>query len=328
MHQQDLLPPGTHHQLLRLFLHHQPQRRLCLDRKTHDPILKATVAAARNSSRVLQERLTKNETENCERTKLELTRLSSARFALSLNRPLSPINVALQRERVWEQNEYKRLKKLSHQVALENATRDAEEKDRYEMKTRLEIWDDDESDELFYTDRYDLMVLSYICSSHSRIKWRANRTRQLFSENRADTDSRAIDAAEEERVRRESELFLERQMETIRATQEEQKKAGLLVDDTAPLKISVQVATSKPEKKVEDAPKVVFGQEEDDETVIKKRRVPLIELDFAMDKEKAAEKLESIRTQVTKDKDTLWKAKVRWEAISDVSSELVVLKRI
>lgn len=157
-----------------------------------------------------------------------------------------------------------------------------------------------------------------------RIKWRANRTRQLFSENRADSDSRAIDAAEEERVRRESELFLERQMEAMRATQEEQKKAGLLVDDTAPLKISVQVATFKPaEKKVEDAPKVVFGHEEDEDTIIKKRRVPLIELDFAMDKEKAAEKLETIRTQVTRDKDTLWKAKVRWEAISDVSSKLV-----
>lgn len=170
-----------------------------------------------------------------------------------------------------------------------------------------------------------LVLFSCTCSSHCRIKWRANRARQLFSENRADADSRAIDAAEEERVRRESELFLERQMEAIRATQEEQKKAGLLIDDTAPLKISVQVATSKPaEKKVEDAPKVVFGQEEDEDTVVKKRRGPLIELDFAMDKERAAEKLESIRTQVTKDKDTLWKAKVRWEAISDVSSEFVM----
>jgi RNA-binding protein 25 len=160
-------------------------------------------------------------------------------------------------------------------------------------------------------------------SPHSRIKWRANRARQLFSENRADTDSRAIDAAEEERVRRESELFLERQMEAMRATQEEQKKAGLLVDDIAPLKISVQVATSKPtEKKVE----VMFGQEEDEDAVVKKRRGPLVELDFAMDKGRAAEKLESIRTQVTKDKDTLWKAKVRWEAISDVSSELYILK--
>jgi hypothetical protein len=79
-------------------------------------------------------------------------------------------------------------------------------------------------------------------------------------------------------------------------------------------------------RKVEDAPKVVFGQEEDEDTVIKKRRGPLIELDFAMDKEKAAEKLETIRTQVTKDKDTLWKAKVRWEAISDVSSKLVMWK--
>jgi len=35
-------------------------------------------------------------------------------------------------------------------------------------------------------------------------------------------------------------------MEAMRATQEEQKKAGLLIDDTAPLKISVQVAMSKP----------------------------------------------------------------------------------
>ena len=116
-------------------------------------------------------------------------------------------------------------------------------------------------------------------------------------------------------------------MEAIRATQEEQKKAGLLVDDTAPLKISVQVAMSKPnEKKVEDTPKVVFGQEEDEDTLVKKRRGPLIELDFAMDKEKAAEKLENIRTQVTREKDTLWRAKVRWEAISDVSCELVMAK--
>jgi len=172
-----------------------------------------------------------------------------------------------------------------------------------------------------------LVLFMRTCSSHFRIKWRANRARQLFSENRADTDSRAIDAAEDERVRRESELFIEREMEAIRATQEEQKKAGLLVDDTAPLKISVQVAMSKPnEKKVEDTPKVVFGQEEDEDTLVKKRRGPLIELDFAMDKEKAAEKLENIRTQVTREKDTLWRAKVRWEAISDVSSELVMAK--
>jgi RNA-binding protein 25 len=29
----------------------------------------------------------------------------------------------------------------------------AEEKDRIEIRSRLEIWDDDESDETFYVDR-------------------------------------------------------------------------------------------------------------------------------------------------------------------------------
>lgn len=31
--------------------------------------------------------------------------------------------------------------------------KEAEERDQVEMRGRLDIWDDDESDELFYTDR-------------------------------------------------------------------------------------------------------------------------------------------------------------------------------
>lgn len=31
--------------------------------------------------------------------------------------------------------------------------KEAEDRDRVEMRARLDIWDDDESDELFYTDR-------------------------------------------------------------------------------------------------------------------------------------------------------------------------------
>lgn len=34
--------------------------------------------------------------------------------------------------------------------------KEAEARDKIEMHTRLDIWDDDESDELFYTDRSDL----------------------------------------------------------------------------------------------------------------------------------------------------------------------------
>ena len=36
----------------------------------------------------------------------------------------------------------------------EAAIEEAQLRDREEMRKRLEVWDDDESDELFYVDRY------------------------------------------------------------------------------------------------------------------------------------------------------------------------------
>jgi hypothetical protein len=41
-------------------------------------------------------------------------------------------------------------------AAVESAVQENEDRDRQDMKTRLEVWDDDESDELFYVDRYVL----------------------------------------------------------------------------------------------------------------------------------------------------------------------------
>jgi len=157
-----------------------------------------------------------------------------------------------------------------------------------------------------------------------RIEWRKKRQRVLARELTDDAHARALAHAEEERALRESRLFMERQMEEMRATQEEQKRAGLLVDDAAPIKLSVlgtkpTAASGGPHGAVAAEPRVVFGQEDEEEVVVKKKRVPLVELDFVVDGEKAKEKLETLRKQVTKDKDVLWKAKIRWEAISDVS---------
>jgi hypothetical protein len=45
-------------------------------------------------------------------------------------------------------------------AAVESAVQENEERDRQDMKNRLEIWDDDESDELFYVDRF---VFVYLC---------------------------------------------------------------------------------------------------------------------------------------------------------------------
>ena len=36
----------------------------------------------------------------------------------------------------------------------DRSQKEQEEKDRVEIQERLDIWDDDESDEMFYVDRY------------------------------------------------------------------------------------------------------------------------------------------------------------------------------
>lgn len=60
---------------------------------------------------------------------------------------------ASQRERRWETRERRRITDIERQVGRERSMRDAEERDRQEIRERLHVWDDDESDELFYTDR-------------------------------------------------------------------------------------------------------------------------------------------------------------------------------
>jgi RNA-binding protein 25 len=236
---------------------------------------------------------------------------------------------------MWENAEYKRVKRLSHMAAVENAVQENEERDRQDMKERLEIWDDDESDELFYVDRYGNTYLHrsnvtiLIVLPFDSVEWRRKRQRVLQRELTDDTHARNVARAEEERAQRESQMFLERQMEEMRATQEEQKRAGLLVDDAAPIKLNVlaskpiaNTATLSTQGPAPE-PRVVFGPEDEEDIIIKKKRVPLVELDFIVDGEKAKEKLENLRTQVTRDKDALWKAKIRWEAISDVCFESI-----
>ena len=99
--------------------------------------------------------------------------------------------------------------------------KEAEDRDRIEMRSRLDVWDDDESDELFYTDRP---------------RWRAQRARRLAAEQAADEESRLYEEREAENLRRESEAFLARQMDEMQALQEEQRKAGMLLDDGAPVR--------------------------------------------------------------------------------------------
>ncbi|KAI9066019.1 hypothetical protein FKP32DRAFT_1566663 [Trametes sanguinea] len=207
------------------------------------------------------------------------------------------------RERRYEPRERQRILALERAIARERAMKEAEEKDKVEMRARLDVWDDDESDELFYTDRP---------------RWRSLRARRLAAEQAADEESRLYEEREAENLRRESEAFLARQMDEMQQLQEEQRKAGMLLDDGAPVKLGVSLAAAV--KKTESAPKekaAVFGPEDEEEEAVKKRKVPLPKLDLVDSSEKAKERLEKIRTEVPRDKETLFKGKIRWDGVTD-----------
>ncbi|KAA1472209.1 hypothetical protein DENSPDRAFT_872040 [Dentipellis sp. KUC8613] len=212
------------------------------------------------------------------------------------------------RERRYEPRERARIQALERSIARDRATKEAEERDKIEMRQRLDVWDDDESDEPFYTER---------------ARWRAARARRLAAEEAADAESRAFEEREAENLRRESEAFLARQMDEMQALAEEQRKAGMLLDDGAPVKLNVSLAAAAeaaPAKtKAKDKAPTLFGNEEEDDEVSRKKKVPLVKLDFSAtnDEEKAKERLERIKASVPEDKETLFKSKVRWDGVTD-----------
>ena len=190
------------------------------------------------------------------------------------------------------------------------------------MKSRLDVWDDDESDELFYTDRYVLDYSTVLTSvltlkRDNSAKWRIQRQKKLSTEEAADEESRLYEEKEAENLRRESEAFLARQMDELQALAEEQRKAGMLLDDGAPVRLNVSMnATTKPEASETKA--IVFAHDEEEEG-FKKRKVPLVKLDFsAAEGEKAKERLEKIKESVPHDKEVLFKAKIRWDGVTEV----------
>lgn len=160
-----------------------------------------------------------------------------------------------------------------------------------------------------------LTLLSY------RARWRVVRARRLAAEEAADNESRVFEERETENLRQESEAFLARQMDEMQALQDEQRKAGMLLDDGAPVRLNVSIAAPQITKAEAGAKEktTVFGAEEEEEESLRKRKAPLVKLDLAEGGEKAKERLETIKTSVPSDKETLFKAKVRWDGMTDVS---------
>lgn len=236
--------------------------------------------------------------------------------------------VLLKRERRYEPRERQRIAAIERTLARERVVKDSEERDRTIMKASLDAWDDDESDELFYTDR---------------ARWRARRAQVVAGENTQDEASRNLELREAEHLRLESERFLARQMDDMRSLAEEQRKAGLLLvgEDAGPLRLNMSMGIGEPisasgptpstagpseaevalAKKRVAAP--VFGDidDEEDEGYGRKRRKGLVKLDFGINDgaEANKERLNKLKEGISKDRDVLFKFKVRWEALSDVS---------
>ena len=266
---------------------------------------------------VSQQKRTKSLSRN-ERTRGDvMKRIRSETFVMQrVHTEICLIDLCfMQRERRYEPRERNRIQALERAIARDRATREAEERDRAEMRARLDIWDDDESDELFYTDR---------------VRWRSQRARRLVAEEAADNEMRAFEAREADNLRRESEAFLARQMDELQALAEEQRKAGMLLDDGAPVRLNVSLAQAAPKadaaptKEKAPAP-AVFGAEEEEEEATRKRKVPLQLLDFSAsnDSEKAKERLVHIKESVPSEREMLFKAKVRWDAVTEVRKIVV-----
>ncbi|KAJ7511603.1 hypothetical protein B0H11DRAFT_2151996 [Mycena galericulata] len=208
------------------------------------------------------------------------------------------------RERRYEPRERARILALERAIARQRATAEAEARDRVDVRARLEAWDDDESDELFYVDR---------------ARWRSVRARHLAAERSADAASAAFEEEEAANLARESEDFLARQMGEMQALAEEQRRAGLLLDDGAPVRLSVSLGGLVAKEKEKDGGGAaggvregVFGVEEDEEDAARKRKVPLVKLDFSAAEagpEATRERLEGMKERVPADREALFKAK-------------------
>ena len=111
-------------------------------------------------------------------------------------------------------------------------------------------------------------------------------------------------------------------MDEMQALAEEQRKAGMLLEDGAPVRLNVSIAPAAGGKEVSGKPEkaTVFAHDEEEEDAVKKRRAPLVKLDFSVadSSEQTKERLDRIRQSVPHDKESLFKAKVRWDALTDV----------
>ncbi|ORY21007.1 hypothetical protein BCR39DRAFT_554400 [Naematelia encephala] len=223
------------------------------------------------------------------------------------------------RERRVENRERQRIEALRREMAHRKQQSDAENRNRVRLQELLETWDDDEKidrgKELFYSDR---------------IRWRNQRQHARTREYQEDVRDRQLEADEAKALEQESEAFLQKQLEDMASMDNKQRRAGLLTEDAAPIKLAIAapVVDVKPEEKpatIVARPGVSFdGDEEDDTISKKKRRFVRLEDDGDLKDMTEAEKLAKrnarlleIKTQIPPDRRELFSTSIEWAALNE-----------
>jgi len=211
----------------------------------------------------------------------------------------------VQRERRLLQRERQRIHKLAQEATDLRGYVEQEERARQSTLARLADWDDEEKKakgrEVFFADRG---------------RWRSMR--QAFRRREYQDDVRDRQHEEEEKIalEKESEEFLQRQMEEMAELEAKQRAAGMLFDDAAPVKLSAPSASIKVEvPKPKAKPAVTLGGDDEEEEATRKRRT-IIKLDDSDLKAKNERKLEEIKASLPTDTADLFKAKIKWDAVN------------
>lgn len=197
----------------------------------------------------------------------------------------------------------------------------------------FEEWDDDELEqrgkELFYTDRYAPDCLTVVLTF--RALWRQKRQQARVREEHDDIDDRRKEDAEIKALEAESEQFLQRQMEEMAKLEAEQRQAGLLTEDAAPVKLAITTKIEPPVVKspVPQVPQkaaLALSDDEDDTAVRKKKRA-LVKLEHedghdqvmedAEEQAKRAARLLDIRKHLPTRPRDVFAESVHWRAVED-----------
>jgi hypothetical protein len=189
------------------------------------------------------------------------------------------LDAVRERERRNDARERTRLVNVDRDLTSIRAREQEDEKEHFIARDRLALWDDDE-----VADRgRDLWFVD-------RPRWRAQRQLARRREEDADAADAVAEAAEREAARVAAEERAKEEAREQALLAEKQKAAGILTDETAPIKLTVApllheggvsgyAGAKKKDVKPAAGAGVKFVADDDEEEDAKKKRV-LVKLDY------------------------------------------------